>query len=180
MQEESLNALLQSRTNRKELARIKAQIAIKEKRLQELAAEIEKTPNSVELSIFYLLLKREIERLVRIVKIKELEKNRALEFQLYEEKEKTSSTKIQEESRNPYLQKFKEITSNYYTNFPFINFMHRNVPVEYYVHVLAKKDCGVIEMGGNLIETKKGSLYFMRKKEVEYLLSNGSMEIIKK
>ncbi|KAI5165621.1 hypothetical protein NEIRO03_0591 [Nematocida sp. AWRm78] len=180
MQEEALNAILLSRTNKKELARIKSQILIKENQLKELAVEIEKDPNSVELSLCYLFLKRETERLVRIIKIKEIERNRLLESYVHEDAAGVADKAELSGGGDIYLKKFKEITNKYYSNFPFINFMHRDVPIEYYVHVLAKKECGIIEMGGNLIETKKGSLYFIRKREVEYLLNNGSMEVVKK
>lgn len=172
MREEELNALLQTRINKKELSRIKAQIKIKKKRLNELANDLKNSQRSVELSMYYLLLKREIERLVRIVKIVEREENRELENRWIKEGQ-------EDEDTSEYMKRFKEITNRYYNSFPLLNFTHRDVPIEYYVHALAVEECGVIEMGGSLIETKKGSLYFVRKKEILHLLNRGSMEIVK-
>ncbi|KAI5192510.1 hypothetical protein NEMIN01_2061 [Nematocida minor] len=171
MNEEELNGLLQTRTSQKELARIKTQIEIKKKRLSELAKELEKDQKTVELSMYYLLLKRETERLTRIVKILEREKKKEAEHVWIKE------GKTKEASE--YLHKFREITNRYYNNFPLLNFTHREVPIEYYVHALAMEECGVIEMGDSLVETTKGSLYFVRKKEIIHLLHNESMKIVK-
>lgn len=171
MKEESINPLLQTRTSKKEVERIKTQIEIKKKRLRELAQELEQDQKSVELSIHYLLLKREIERLTRVVRILEREETREIENAWIKENKAEEPTE--------YLQKFKEITNKYYSHFPVLNFSYRDVPVEYYVHVLALEECGVIEMGDSLVETKKGSLYFVRKKEILHLLAGGLMKIVK-
>lgn len=172
MKEEELNALLQTGTNKKELSRIKAQVEIKRKRLSELSDELRKDQKSVELAMCYLLLKRETERLIRVLTIVERENNRESENKWIHEG-KTDENTLE------YIDRFKQITNKYYNNFPLLNFTHRDVPIEYYVHALAVEECGVIEMGDSLIETKKGSLYFVRKKEIVHLLNNGSMKIVK-
>lgn len=144
---------------------------MKKKRLAELASDLIDNQKSVELSMYYLLLKREIERLVRIVKIVEREENREAENAWICEART-------DESPTEYIEEFKKITNKYYRSFPLLNFTHRDVPIEYYVHALALEECGVIEMGNTLVETKKGSLYFVRKREILHLLNRGAMEIV--
>ncbi|KAH9385272.1 uncharacterized protein NEMAJ01_0168 [Nematocida major] len=171
MKEEGLNALLQTRASKKEVARIKMQVEIKKKRLAELGSALEKNQQSVELSVCYLLLKRETERLIRVSKILEREGNK--------EQENAWVVKGVHSRESEYMHKFKEITNRYYSRFSMLNFTHREVPVEYYIHALATEECGVIEMGDSLIETKKGSLYYVRKKEILHLLGSGAMKAVK-
>ncbi|OAG31435.1 hypothetical protein NEDG_01962 [Nematocida displodere] len=173
MKEDPLNTALLNKLVPKEVQKMVSEIEHKKKKLSSVAAQLEQASPPIELSIYYLLLKRDIDRRERIVRIVEREKHKAEEAAWI-----VGSPKTPKDSQ--YLTEFKKLTQSYFSSFPTLSFQHRNVPVDYYVHVKTLEYCGLIEMGSSLVEAKEGSLYFVRKKDVEHLITAGKMKVLLK
>jgi len=169
MKEEALNSLLlRTKINKNEMLKIASIVTQKKKRLGELAKNFEKDP-SVELSLNYLLLGREVQRLERVKRIINREKHKEIENRWILDGKAESAEDIAG---------FRKITKKYYDVFPSLSFTSREVPIEYYSHVQAVEECGLMEIGSSLIESRKGSLYYVRKKDVLHLLASGMMKIV--
>ncbi|KAI5192433.1 hypothetical protein NECID01_1928 [Nematocida sp. AWRm77] len=164
------NALLSMKCGRKETEKLALQIEAKKKKLSKLSLLLQKH-QSVEVSIAYLLAKREVDRLERVSRIVRREAQRDAENEWVRKGSTEQSADIQ---------KFQKVTKQYYSYFPTLSFFHRDVPLEYYSHVQALERCGVLEIGESLVETEKDSLYFVRKKEVSHLISAGLMKVMRK
>ncbi|KAI5186849.1 hypothetical protein NEHOM01_1744 [Nematocida homosporus] len=168
MKEEPLNLLLSQPVSPKEITRLRTQIDTKNERLQEIASALDQPSPPPELSIAYLLLKREIDRLKHLLHLVELQKTKTLENQwIFGQVPETHS---------PHLQRFATITREYFELWPTLSFHNRDPPAEYYIHARAIEDCGIVQMGSTFVEAKKGSLYYARKKDIAHLLHTGLMQ----
>lgn len=168
MAEEEFNALLSIKGDEKEQAKLKVQIETRKKKLAKVS-QLLPTQQSAELSIAYLLMKRELDRLERLGRIRRRERQKEAENEWVLTGNTPTGTN---------LQPFQEITRQYYSYFPTLSFTHRDVPLEYYSHVQAVTRCGVVEIGENLVETEKDALYFVRKKDVAHLITSGLMKVV--
>ncbi|KAI5180035.1 hypothetical protein NEOKW01_0364 [Nematocida sp. AWRm80] len=165
MREEVLNTLLLRSVSDKEYNRLLQEIDLKKKLLEQISVELQNNSTSKELSIGYLLQKREIERIERIQRIIKRERIREIE-----------TNRIKSE----YLAKYQKIENKYKEYYCTLNFNNREVPVEHYVHVQVIEECGLIEMDNDLIETQKNSLYYLRKKDIQHLIYQGKMKVVHK
>lgn len=158
-------------TTQKEMVKIRMLIDAKSAELEKIALELESPSSATETSIAYLLLKREIDRLKRILHIVSKEKNAEIESRWI-------STGSVPKTNSAYLSKFMEITNRYFQYFPQVNFFHRDPPAEHFVHARALEDCGLVQMGTSFVDAKQGSLYYARKKDIEHLLAKKMMKIL--
>lgn len=170
MKQERESAFLLALTTDREIENMEKRLGRKRRRLEQVAAEIEDKEEKTENYLYYLLVKREVDRLERILRIKKRERAIAEETDYLQGRPLSKKTQ--------HLEEFIRITNEYQACFPSLSLASRDVPMEYYVRVVALKYCGLVEMGNVVVETKPGALYFVRKKEVEHLLAAGMMKLL--
>lgn len=171
MKQERESAFLLALATDREIEGVEKRLGRKRRRLEQVAAEIEEKEEKTENYLYYLLVKREADRLERILRIKKRERAVAEETDYLLGRPLSRKTQ--------HLEEFRRITSEYQACFPSLSLASRDVPMEYYVRVVALKYCGVVEMGSVVVETKPGALYFVRKQEVEHLLAAGMMKLLR-
>ncbi|WUR04135.1 DNA replication complex GINS protein PSF1 [Vairimorpha necatrix] len=72
-----------------------------------------------------------------------------------------------------------EAEMTYFESFPDIDFkMSDDPPDQIYVHIVCLKDCGLIYDDEDLMEMVTGRIYFVKKKSVEHLIKEDSVEIL--
>ena len=78
---------------------------------------------------------------------------------------------------NEFVKEFKDALSDLFN--PILDFNNQSLPISFYVHVVALKDCGVILTGEEFVDIKKNRIYFIKRNDINHLIEDGSMNEIK-
>ncbi|EOB12181.1 hypothetical protein NBO_508g0032 [Nosema bombycis CQ1] len=70
----------------------------------------------------------------------------------------------------------KEIENEYLSCFD-LNYEGK-VPLLSFIKIMTLKDCGLVYDGDELVDLKKGRIYFIKRKAIEHLLEGGYLKIV--
>lgn len=80
------------------------------------------------------------------------------------------------ENENNFYREYDFIFEEYKNEFQFFN--ECSVPLEFFVRVMAVKECGVVKIKDQIIEIEVDRVYFLRRKYIEHLIENGCMRVV--
>lgn len=119
-----------------------------------------------EISLNYMLLKNFLNRNMRILRNYKFWRIQMVQSSLFQGKELCKSLQ--------HLQLCKDVKNAMelrYLEFPFLDFVEGEPPLDLYVQILTLDDCGVVMDGDEFLELKKDKVYFLRRKAVDHLIT---------
>ncbi|KAF9761312.1 hypothetical protein NGRA_2731 [Nosema granulosis] len=119
-----------------------------------------------DVSINYIMLTFYKTRCIRILRTYHLK--RILQYQ---------DLKFNTQREKNTIRKIQKLEEDYLNRFN-LNYAG-SVPLLSYVKIVTEKDCGIVYDGEEMIELKKGRIYFVRRKTIEHLLKGGYIKIMK-
>lgn len=134
-------------------------------KMQAIKTIAENEEITTEMSINFMLLKKYEERNERIRKT--YIRHRFLNREMccnFTEKECS------------FYKEYDSMYEEYTSEFGFYN--ECSVPLKLFVRVMAVKECGVVKISDQILELEIDKVYFLRRKYVEHLISNGCLKIV--
>jgi len=161
--------------NVREVNKIENGLAQVEKEIEKIK-ERAKISVDEKLSMNYVVYKAYKERCRRILDAYKMHRLRRIYESYLQRKEinsllsmpevhlKTECYRILDEYLEPYLH---------------LDLYDREPPLNLYVQVMVLEDCGMVMVGKDFVELKRGRLYYLNKKDISHLLNNEVIKIIK-
>lgn len=175
MDEKSCKMLLDELTslsflpyNEKAVEKVKENIKIVERKIDNIKESVGDGEIDEEVSMNYIMLTFYKSRCIRILRTYHL--TRLLRF------DNTVALGLLSKSEAKTFSKIQNLKENYLNRFN-LDFKG-TVPLLSYIKIVTEKDCGVVYDGEELIELKKGRIYFVKRKTVEHLLDGGFLKVI--
>ncbi|KAG0437232.1 hypothetical protein DMUE_3809 [Dictyocoela muelleri] len=145
-------------------------------RLSEKISEIRNTHPSLltqQLSIKYILLKNLFERCQKIKELYKKSRERKIRKKILNKNLDKSNLSNDELM---YAEKYLEEISNFYDYYEIFDYSLMKPPIDYFVQVLVNEDC--VFFDDEVVELKKGRMYFLKRKLIEQLIENGYVNIL--
>lgn len=144
-----------------------------------LSAEISEirntNPSSLtqKLSIKYMFLKSLFERNMKIKDFYQKSRHKKIRDKVLSKNlDKTFLTKDERE----YAENYADELSNFFSFYEIFDYSVAKPPIDYFVQIFAVDDC--VFFDDDIVELKKGRMYFLKRKLVEKLIENGVVKVL--
>ncbi|KAM0673420.1 hypothetical protein GVAV_003112 [Gurleya vavrai] len=127
---------------------------------------------TIEQSLNYVMLKNLMDRNTRLIKTYKYFRFKKIEKSVFLNLELQNMNEDDIKYKNDFNDIFEKYKSNFCIDFEL------DMPKDYYVNVIAIDECGSVLVDGEILEIRKGMLYYLRKKIIRHLLITGRMKII--
>lgn len=129
-----------------------------------------------EISINYALLQKYKDRDERLYHIYHF--NRIIKIQQIILDKKHMDNDLLTIDEIKFVEKFKELYDEYCIDLECIDFNNTDLPLDFYVQIIALDDCGTILSGDEFIDIIKNRIYFIKKNDIYHLIEKKLVKIL--
>lgn len=126
------------------------------------------------ISVNYALILKFKERNERLLQIYAFNRNMKIQDKILNKQNIDEALLSLDEIK--FVEEFTSLIENSYLRN--LELTNRNPPLDFYVQIVAKEDCGAVLTGDEFVEIKKDCIYFIRKNDIAHLLEKNMVEEI--